>query len=132
MKTFTTLASLMLGLCLTGVQASLPYEVDNVEWRRSPPPAAIEAKLPHPTGTYPASKPFPHHTGGPHHTMKFVTKTGTGHAYPTGHLNKPTLQKCNDVSECKNLVCPTVLDAKKSCAPLLERGHREHGKDVEK
>ncbi|XXH01381.1 hypothetical protein Hte_007741 [Hypoxylon texense] len=96
MKTSISLVSVLLGICLTGVQADLPYNMP--EWRRdASPPILPSPDHPYPThhrptGTtahhYPTSVHLPgHHRPPPHATG------GTGHAYPTGapphHHNHP-------------------------------------------
>ncbi|KAI1771424.1 hypothetical protein F4818DRAFT_429058 [Hypoxylon cercidicola] len=72
MKTSISLVSVLLGICLTGVQADLPYNMP--EWRRDSPPI-----LPTPGQYYPTKGGENHHH---HHTA-----TGTGHHHPTSvHL----------------------------------------------
>ncbi|KAI2635766.1 hypothetical protein GGS26DRAFT_604710 [Hypomontagnella submonticulosa] len=134
MKTSMSLVSILVGICLTGVQADLPYNMP--EWRRgvSPPivpPDHPKWEYPHhhptephhqptthlpghhrptPTGgnTYPTGQPKP--TGYPHHPPRavpatFKTVTGTGgHTKPTGHPGSWHHQ-CHTHRDCKDLVC---------------------------
>ncbi|KAI2627706.1 hypothetical protein GGR54DRAFT_428931 [Hypoxylon sp. NC1633] len=102
MKT-ASFVSILLGICLTGVQAELPYNMP--EWRRdaSPPTVPDHAKLEarshehHATGT--GHHHHHHHstdTASLHIPTTYIrlpghlrhppgTGTGTGLPYPTGH-----------------------------------------------
>ncbi|KAI1398418.1 hypothetical protein F4819DRAFT_468648 [Hypoxylon fuscum] len=102
MKTSISVVSIMLGICLSGVQAELPYRIPNLEGRS--PPIMPPPEYPHPPHHHPTGA---HSTGGPHHHPTSVRghikgrptghpgdhphHTGT-HTYPTGipHHHKMT------------------------------------------
>ncbi|KAI1377845.1 hypothetical protein F4677DRAFT_28010 [Hypoxylon crocopeplum] len=90
MKTSVSLVSILLGICLTGVQAELPYNMP--EWRErdvSPPIIPDHAKWEYPhhhtgTGTVP-HHPTGIHLPGHHKPPPTGYPKPTGHPYPTGH-----------------------------------------------
>ncbi|KAI6086052.1 hypothetical protein F4821DRAFT_140080 [Hypoxylon rubiginosum] len=141
MKTSISFISVLVGLCLTGVQADLPYNMP--EWRRdASPPILPPPEHPHPTfgggnhhttatghhhtatGTghhYPTGVPG-HHNNPPravtHTTFHTVTGTGHatgtggGHAHPTGGPWHPKPPQCKAHTDCKKFVCPAVMPPK--------------------
>ncbi|KAI1762280.1 hypothetical protein GGR53DRAFT_424777 [Hypoxylon sp. FL1150] len=150
MKTSISFISVLVGLCLTGVQADLPYNMP--EWRRdASPPFVPPPGHPHlpftdkhhhrPTGTehhhhhtatgtghhHPTGVPSHHHKPAREFPTTFETVTGTGHATGTGGYHPhPTGGPWHPPKlQCKEhtdckMVCPTAVKE-----PQCIQGHKE-------
>ncbi|KAI0381341.1 hypothetical protein F5Y04DRAFT_80202 [Hypomontagnella monticulosa] len=108
----TSLVSLLVGICLTGVQAELPYNMP--EWRRGVSPPIVPPD--HPKWEYPHHHP----TGKPHHQPTGVHLPGHHRpppSYPTGgHPTKPTGHPTK----------PTGYPTKPTTHPTKPTGYPQH------
>ncbi|KAI0843810.1 hypothetical protein F5Y00DRAFT_267198 [Daldinia vernicosa] len=102
MKTSTSLFSVIVGICLAGVQAELPYNMP--EWRRGASPPIVPSE--HPTWQY----PYHQLTGEPHHPHPTSVRLPghhkphpTGYPQPTGTASPH--QPCNSAADCAYLSC---------------------------